>query len=75
MADGLGRTILHRQRYARMWGLGDRRNPSTTTPGLVLMDDDMEVPLAYAPFSSTTSSTLPAVLEVVSRGPFSPPDF
>jgi archaeosine synthase len=58
-----------------MWGLGDRRNPSTTTPGLVLMDDDMEVPLAYAPFSSTTSSTLPAVLEVVSRGPFSPPDF
>ena len=50
MADAFGRTVLHRDRYARCWGLGDRKAPSSTTPALVLMDEDPSLPLSYAPF-------------------------
>ena len=75
MADVLGRTVLHRDRYARMWGLGDRKSPVATTPALVLMDDDLELPLAYAPFRSSSTSTLPSTLSLTSRAAFSPPEF
>lgn len=75
MADALGRTVLHRDRYARCWGLGDRKAPSSTTPALVLMDEDPSLPLSYAPFHSTTTSTLPSTLSVRSLGSFSPPHF
>ena len=30
MADALGRTVMHRDRYGRVWGLGDY-DPSETT--------------------------------------------
>ena len=75
MADAFGRTVLHRDRYARCWGLGDRKAPSSTTPALVLMDEDPSLPLSYAPFHSTTTSTLPSTLSVRSLGSFSPPHF
>lgn len=75
MADALGRTVLHRDRYARCWGLGDRKAPSSTTPALVLMDEDPSLPLTYAPFHSSTTSTLPSTLSVRSLGSFSPPHF
>ena len=75
MADALGRTVLHRDRYARCWGLGDRKAPSAITPALVLMDEDPSLPLSYAPFQSSTTSTLPSTLSVRSLGAFSPPLF
>lgn len=75
MADALGRTVLHRDRYGRMWGLGDRKSPSAKTPALVLMADDPVLPLDYAPFSSASSTSLPSVLSITSRGAFCPPEF
>ena len=75
MADALGRTVMHRDRYGRVWGLGDRKAPASQTPGLVLMEDDPSLPLAYAPFTSSTTDALPAVLRMASRGAFSPPEF
>ena len=75
MAGVLGRTVMHRYRYARSWGLGDRKEPSSLTPGLVLMEDDPEVPLSYAPFRSSTTATLPSSLEITSRTSFLPPNF
>ena len=75
MADVLGRTVLHRDRYARMWGLGDRKSPVATTPTLVLMNDDFDLPLTYAPFRSSSTSTLPAELSINARAAFSPPEF
>ena len=45
---GLGRTVLARQRMSRFWGLGDRTNPISFTPGLVISDDDID--LEWAPF-------------------------
>ena len=75
MADALGRTVLHRDRYGRVWGLGDRKSPTAKTPALVLMQDDPLLPVDYAPFSSTSSASLPSVLSITSRGAFSPPEF
>lgn len=75
MADALGRTVLHRDRYGRVWGLGDRKSPSAKTPALVLMQDDPLLPVDYAPFSSTSSASLPSVLSITSRGAFCPPKF
>jgi len=75
MADVLGRTVLSRHRYARVWGLGDRKQPSSQTPGVVLLEGDPSLPLNYAPFESSTTPTLPANLNLRSRGAFSPPQF
>ena len=75
MADVLGRTVLHRDRYARVWGLGDRKAAAAMTPTLVLMEDDPSLPLAYAAFTTSSTSSLPSTLSVDSRGAFSPPEF
>ena len=40
MAEGLGRTVLFRHRYARVWGLGDRSSPSVRTPAFISTEDD-----------------------------------
>jgi archaeosine synthase len=75
MADVLGRTVLHRERYARIWGLGDRKSPAAITPALVLMEDDPVLPLAYAAFTTSSTTSLPSTLHLVSRAAFVPPDF
>ena len=75
MADVLGRTVLHRDRYARVWGLGDRKAAAAMTPTLVLMDDDPSLPLAYAAFSTSSTSSLPSTLSVcLSALPFLRPN-
>ena len=43
MMAGLGRTVLARQRMARLWALGDRSSPQSKTPGLVVTEDDFDV--------------------------------
>ena len=75
MADVLGRTVLHRERYARVWGLGDRKSPATITPALILMEDDPVLPLAYAAFTTTSTDALPSTLSLVSRSAYVPPEF
>jgi len=75
MANDLGRTVIHRDMYARSWALGDRRNPSTSTPCLVTLEGDIPVDSTIAPFSSTTDEEIPVNLKIESRLPLSPPDF
>ncbi len=75
MADVLGRTVLHRDRYARCWGLGDRKSPATFTPALLLMDGDPDLPLAYAAFTTSSTTSLPSTLHVKARGAYAPPSF
>ena len=75
MADVLARTVLHRDRYARIWGLGDRKSPAATTPSLILMEDDPALPLAYAGFTTSSTATLPSTLKISSRSAFIPPEF
>ena len=75
MTAPLARTVLHRLRFARSWGLGDRKSPSATTPSLIRMDGDPEVDLAYACFEVKKTNQLPARLQLCALGPFSPPNF
>lgn len=75
MEEGLGRTVVARYRFARQWALGDRKNPVSSTPALVLLDGDIDVEAHLAPFRSTTDDTIPATLHFESRLPLSPPSF
>ena len=67
---GLGRTVLARQRMSRFWGLGDRTNPISFTPGLVISDDGID--LEWAPFSTTSDGSIPRSIKLISRAPFAP---
>tara|TARA_B100000900_G_scaffold415992_1_gene448382 strand:- start:19975 stop:21834 length:1860 start_codon:yes stop_codon:yes gene_type:complete len=70
----LGRTVTSRVRFARIFALGDRSNPSANTPSMVLMDDDDPLEVAYAPFRmSRDSSKTPAELKMKTRAKLCPP--
>jgi len=75
MGNELGRTVIHRYLYARSWGLGDRKVPSATTPCLIQLDGDPEIPAKLAPFLTTTDNEIPATLAIDAKLPLSPPDF
>lgn len=75
MGEGLGRSVIARHRFARSWALGDRKHPVAFTPALVLLDGDIDVNAALAPFESTSTTTIPSTLSMRSRLPLSPPDF
>ena len=67
---GLGRTVIARHRMARMWALGDRSNPVSKTPGLVVTDEEIEV--TWAPFSTSSDGGIPRTLNLNSRAAFAP---
>ena len=70
----LGRTVTSRERFARIFALGDRSNPSAYTPSIVLMDDDDSMEVADAPFRMfRDSSKAPAELKMKTRANLCPP--
>ncbi len=65
----IGRDVVARQRFARIFSLGDRRDPCSWAPGLILSDIDPELPVSIAPFSSNRSSEeIPSEFRVSTRG-------
>ena len=54
----LGRNVVARQRFARLFSIGDRGDPGSWTPGLVLGPEDSELPVSIAPFSISRSKVL-----------------
>ena len=70
----LARTVLSRWRHARIFGVGDRANPSAFSPGLVVTENDPVLDISLAPFSVIHDSTnLPAVLSLKARGNWAVP--
>ena len=67
MEEGLGRSVVARHRFARMWALGDRKSPVAHTPALVLLDDDIDVDAVLAPFRSTSATDNPSKLTLTTR--------
>lgn len=66
----LGRTVVARNRHARIIGLGDRRGPSAFTPCLVQIEGDPPLDESIAPFSFTRDgSKSPAILSLQSLIP------
>ena len=64
----LARSVLVRQRLARVMQLGDRNSPMSWTPALVARAEDPEMPISLAPFSSSRESdNLPASITMSTR--------
>ena len=55
---------------ARMWALGDRSNPVSKTPGLVVTEEEIDV--TWAPFSTSSDGGIPRTLNLNSRAAFAP---
>ena len=75
----LGRSVISRDRFSRLFSLGDRNNPSSFAPGLIIGEEDSDFPVSIAPFfSSMDNSTIPSSMKVSTRAnlcfPFDSPD-
>lgn len=75
MAEGLGRTVLFRHRYARVWGLGDRASPAVRTPGLISTEGDNELSSQQAAFHCQQTRTIPARIHITTQHCLVPPKF
>ncbi|MAJ19013.1 MAG: hypothetical protein CMA06_04145, partial [Euryarchaeota archaeon] len=61
----LARGVAARQRFARIFALGDRKSPSSWTPGLVSSSSDPELPLSMSAFRvKRDASTIPATMSM-----------
>ncbi len=70
----LGLDIFARHRHARVFNLGDRKDPCAKTPALILLDDDVNLPENLAPFTcSRIDDSLPPSFLIKGRVPMSPP--
>ncbi|MGB1660397.1 MAG: hypothetical protein ACPHHS_07875, partial [Candidatus Poseidoniaceae archaeon] len=75
MAEGLGRTVLHRHRYSRVWGLGNRSSPAVKTPAFISTEDDDDACKDLAAFHCLQTRTIPAEITVSTHHHLIPPDF
>ncbi len=64
MAEGLGRTVLYRHRYGRVWGLGDRSSPVVRTPAFISTEDDDDACKDIAAFHCKQTRTIPARITI-----------
>ena len=64
----IGRSVISRDRFSRLFSLGDRNDPSSFAPGLIICDDDPDFPVSIAPFYSTMdNSSIPSKMKVSTR--------
>ena len=75
MAEGLGRTVLHRHRYARIWGLGDRSSPAIRTPAFISTEDDGDDFRQLSAFHCQQTRTIPARITISTHHHLIPPTF
>ena len=75
MAEGLGRTVLHRFRYARIWGLGDRSSPAIRTPAFISTEDDADDFRRLSAFHCQQTRTIPARITISTHHHLIPPTF
>ena len=64
----IGRSVISRDRFSRLFSLGDRNDPSSFAPGLIICEDDPDFPVSIAPFYSTMdNSSIPSKMKVSTR--------
>ena len=64
----LARSVVARQRFGRLFSLGDRNSPSSWTPAIILSESDKDLPFSIAPFRYFRDSTkLPAKISIKTR--------
>ena len=64
----IARDVLARDRFSRLFSLGDRKNPSSWAPGLIISEIDPILPVSIAPLQcNLDSSSIPSELEISTR--------
>ena len=64
----IGRNVISRDRFSRLFSLGDRNAPASFAPGLIISDNDPDFPVSIAPFSSSLdNSTIPSSMKISTR--------
>ncbi len=64
----LSREVVSRNRFSRLFSIGDRNNPGSWAPGLILSEFDPKLPVELAPFSfRRDSNNLPSKLILSTR--------
>ena len=64
----IGRSVISRDRFSRLFSLGDRNDPTSFAPGLIISDSDPDFPVSIAPFhSSMDHSIVPSSMKITTR--------
>lgn len=64
----IGRSVISRDRFSRLFSLGDRNDPPSFAPGLIITDSDPDFPISIAPFhSSMDHSIVPSSMKITTR--------
>jgi len=64
----IGRNVISRDRFSRLFSLGDRNAPVSFAPGLIISDNDPDFSVSIAPFSSSLdNSTIPSSMKISTR--------
>ncbi len=64
----LARDVVARQRSSRLFSLGDRANPVSWAPAIIISDDDPDLPISISPFSfRRDNSEFPSKLSMRTR--------
>ncbi|MBT4346838.1 MAG: hypothetical protein HOD67_04695, partial [Euryarchaeota archaeon] len=65
----MARSVVARQRFSRLFALGDRKSPISWSPGLVIAPEDKELAISIAPLTySRDGTSLPAKIQMSTRG-------
>ena len=64
----LARTTISRDRFSRLFSIGDRNSPESYSPCLIIGDKDPELPISIAPLTlKIDNSVIPSSMEVTTR--------
>ena len=64
----IGRSVISRDRFSRLFSLGDRNDPASFAPGLIIGEGDPDFSISVAPFySSMDNSNIPSTMKVKTR--------
>ena len=64
----LARDVIARQRVSRLFSLGDRANPASWAPAIIISEDDPELPISMSPLSfRRDNSDFPSKLTMFTR--------
>ena len=64
----IGRDVIARDRFSRLISLGDRNDPPSCSPCLIVSEIDPDLPVSVAPLiSNLNSSAIPSKLEISTR--------
>ncbi len=68
MGRPLARDVVARQRSSRLFSLGDRANPVSWAPAIIISDEDPELPISMSPLSfRRDNSEFPSKLSMRTR--------